>query len=345
MDRQRKELLIDQLISGISYFFHCGRLYSFHPILSSEKYLAKLAYNSFIEEYIYDSFLKEEQRISIISKKNIWTQQHEELYSTIDKRIQELQREIYKKFNIPPDVKRIEKALDIERKKKHKLAEAKNTLIQYTFEDLADKYRQKIEVLFRLRDHNGNRVYAYNSMEKVDQDLLEAALMHFYTTFPKLEEIKEIARTNPWRNLWNTAKDSAIENDPSSWTDGQQLLVYYSRMYDNVYEHPESPPDHVINHDDMLDGWFLDQQDKRTKESNKKFGHKHEVRAGGHEEIMFMANNHSEAKNVLETNDIQTQMDIKNRSKLLHEKGVVKEIQMPDVQTRVKTEILGKGKK
>ena len=204
---------------------------------------------------------------------------------------------------------------------------------------------QQIEVLFRIRDSKGNRVYIYNRMEDIPQTLMESALMHFYTTFPTMEELKDIARTNPWRNIWNTAKDKAIENDPSSWTDSQQMLVFYSRMYDNVYEHPESPPDHVIENNDMLEGWFLKQKDERVKENNKKFGHKHDVRAGGHEEVMVMANNHQEAKSILQTNDIQTQMDIKNRSKVLHEKGTVKEIQMPDVQTRVKTEILGKGKK
>jgi hypothetical protein len=41
-------------------------------------------------------------------------------------------------------------------------------------------------------------------------------------------------------------------------------------MYTKIYEHPECPNEDVIEDDDALDGWMLEQQKKNAKEKTEK---------------------------------------------------------------------------
>ena len=57
-----------------------------------------------------------------------------------------------------------------------------------------------------------------------------------------------------------------------------KILCSFSRMYDSVYKNTECPSDDVIQDDDMLDGWFIQQtkeQEERQKEklSEDKLSH------------------------------------------------------------------------
>ena len=49
-------------------------------------------------------------------------------------------------------------------------------------------------------------------------------------------------------------------------TQDQKGILIWASMYDNIQEHMECPSDAVLEDDDILDGWFLIQRDKRKKE-------------------------------------------------------------------------------
>ena len=75
------------------------------------------------------------------------------------------------------------------------------------------------------------------------------------------------------------------------WDINKIALCYWSRFYDNIYEHPESPEDRIIENDDLLDKWVKDQakkMDERKKENSKNSDrHKHSSTMDMPEVIIF----------------------------------------------------------
>ena len=86
------------------------------------------------------------------------------------------------------------------------------------------------------------------------------------------DTIRKIARSDPWRSMWSIGqKQSSVFDRPVYELTKDQLgLCSYSAMYDNVYEHPESPHEKVIDDDDCLDGWFIVQRRKQKKDKKQR---------------------------------------------------------------------------
>jgi hypothetical protein len=106
-------------------------------------------------------------------------------------------------------------------------------------------------------------------------------------------------------------------------------------MYDSVYEHPESPNDKIIEDDDCLDGWFIDQRRKNEKikkenEINGMLGNEKIAKAG---EVFIVAGSREEADAIHGINSPQSEANRKNRLNLIKEKGVVSsDLEFSDVR-------------
>ena len=131
-----------------------------------------------------------------------------------------------------------------------------------------------------------------------------------------------IARQEPWRGMWSISKDrdNPFGVSGSELDSNQLTLSTYSTMYDNVYAHPESPDEKVINDDDCLDGWFITQRRKVKKDKKQA-----EVDAliknpkiAGSDEIFLMASDPKEAEEVHSLNSPQARNKTKMRTEQIH---------------------------
>lgn len=88
-------------------------------------------------------------------------------------------------------------------------------------------------------------------------------------------DIRKIAREEPWRTMWAVKKGAAFQYLPL--TDMQIMLSSFSRMYENVYKTIDSSLLHIVDDDDMLDGWQIVESKSRKKgeEPKKTAAHKH----------------------------------------------------------------------
>lgn len=99
---------------------------------------------------------------------------------------------------------------------------------------------------------------------------IEKVIDEYHRLLLNAEQLRELARTSPWNNIWHTyrkAGNKLFKNE--SLTDEQIVLISWSTNYDSIYESPECPPDSVIEDDDMLDGWLAIQKKKREKSRNE----------------------------------------------------------------------------
>lgn len=99
---------------------------------------------------------------------------------------------------------------------------------------------------------------------KASYQILQSIYDRLQETTMTINQIRKIARTEPWKSYWYVKKLAAIPYD--NLNEEQISLLSYSRMYENIYDNPECPDDSVIQDDDMLDGWMILLKEKRERE-------------------------------------------------------------------------------
>ncbi len=194
---------------------------------------------------------------------NLWSPDDDKRADEIDKQIEQMKVEAFKNFL-----------------KKKKLRGIKMNLRM--MEGQAKKYRSKRMAL----DHTsceGAANFARSvwitskttkNVDGSDYDWYKYTISHIMEQSKEHEILgshyRKIARSEPWRSMWLAGtKQGNIFNKPSSeFTKEQSVLCSFSNMYDNIYESPDAPDQDVIEDDDCLDGWMIEQ--KRESEKNKK---------------------------------------------------------------------------
>lgn len=153
-----------------------------------------------------------------------------------------------------------------------------------------------------------------------------------------VEQFRYIARNDPWRSMWNVGKKQAsLFNRPSvELTKDQLSLSSYSTLYDNVYESHKSPNEKVIDDDDCLDGWLIEQ--RRESEKDKK---KQEVdgmiknkKIANSQEIFVVTDNQHSANEVYGLNDPIARNVVKSREQQIRaaDGQLVKNTDLSDVR-------------
>jgi hypothetical protein len=155
-----------------------------------------------------------------------------------------------------------------------------------------------------------------------DSGLLDEVALALAADRPTDADFREACRTDPWRTVWNAAKQAgSLFGTPScDWTDEQKALAAWSSLYDGAYQHPECPPDAVLEDDDLMDGWMLCQRRKRAGggDAGPELGGK-----GG--EIFVPADTADDARRVYDLNDEKARQGVRKRFAALDKKGALEE--------------------
>jgi hypothetical protein len=162
---------------------------------------------------------------------------------------------------------------------------------------------------------------------------------HYESCSVSQSEFREVARSDHWRPVWTLGKKTGnLFGKPScELTREQLMLCSFSVMYDNVYESGEAPSEGVINDDDCLDGWFLEQKRKYEKQNKEKqvegmLG-KNMSKAN---DIFIFANSTEEAKEIHGLNDPIAEMNRQSRIQTISSKGgEVSDLDFQDVKSEL----------
>lgn len=154
------------------------------------------------------------------------------------------------------------------------------------------------------------------------------------------EQFRELARTEPWRSLWNIRRHCSqglFEGSAVDLTDEQKNLIVWSSIYESVREHPDNLEDEVIEDNDMLDGWMIIKRKEREKnhaKSNEDFTNNEKIR--GASEVFIKVDTPQDAQRVINKNSDEGSMVFKQRMDTIKQKGTVKETEMPDTVVRLR---------
>lgn len=152
------------------------------------------------------------------------------------------------------------------------------------------------------------------------------------------DQIRELAKMDLWRSIWNCNKIHGgllFNRTPTDYSRDQINLCSFSIMYDNVFEHPESPNEKIIDDNDALDGWLILQRKKSDSEKLKNEKLTKNSKIANSQEQFIMASSPEEAELIYNMNTDDAKNIIKQRFELIDKKGQVKDFEFADRQNEI----------
>lgn len=322
------QTLTRRIISGKLFYLVDGKLVCFKDPTLEESYIAEVL----IEEQKQtneEMFPTLEESIKQLIELELWSIEEDKKLKECANNLSKLKDELARCFNFGREAK-----LRIEISKVEnqilKLNKKKYQLIGTTSEFQTDRARKRELIKFICRPED---ILTHGQQKLID--------IYFEKNLVDTATFRNLARTNPWRILWDTSKKTGTPIVPSlkeSITEYQQSLFYWSAFYDYVFEHPEKPGDLKINDDTAVDKWVK----KVSKQTEKGSGARHHGDVNSTEVFKF-AGSQNEAKEIYEQNDPEARQRVREIIKETKEKGSVPEQELPSMKRKFISALKEKG--
>ena len=330
MDNSTVSLLIHRICSGKFFFTHNDVRFVYLQPKSDIKHEAELLYSIFIDENKYDYIWSQENILKLLKYLNLWEEEDDNLIKDSEKKLEHLKLNLYENRLNKDKINFIRKEIVAQKNILNKLFNRKHALDYLTIEEAGNTFKNEIILT--------NNLYYVNNNEKVFQNIQDTSYTEFSTissyvanSFISIESYKKIARSDIWKNLWNSNKNNLFGLSAYELSDEQKTLVSISNMYDKIYEHPESPEDAVIEDDDMLDGWMLYQKNKakqnKTQGTAQTLIDKHKKA-----QEIFVVGEPEDINTINELNVLQSKKIKEQRVKFIQDKKSTDDVFLPDVQ-------------
>lgn len=289
-------------------------------------------YDQFYDEAYGQGCYIQDEILEILYDKDLYSPFDDMNLEKYKKDLEELKYNAYKAVLRPRDLAGIKYAIEKTEIEISKIIRRKNQLDQYTCEGIASLAQWSWIIEKSTYFGNSDRNYDWKKIRLTD------VTSYYESKAFSTTEFRSIARSELWRPIWLLGKKTGnLFNKPSSMlTRDQIVLCSYSNMYDSVYENPESPVDLVIEDDDCLDGWFVDQ-----KRKNEKYKKEQEINSltnnakiSNASEVFVMAGSDQEAERIESYNSQHIKQVKKERIQQLLNKGDVisSDLEFRDVQ-------------
>ena len=286
-------------------------------------------YNQAYSEAYEEGVMTTDENLEWMIEKGLWTGEDEEVISGLQKDLEHLRVEIFKNRDSEGLVEEIRKGIRKGEKQLADQGQKKAEFLGNTCEGIAslEKARYQIRTCTFL---NGG-LYDFSGIT-IDQ-----VLSANNRAVLKESQIRELALNEPWKVAWYMRDIQGYNlffGEGRELSPDQKNLVIWSKMYDNVNESMDSPPDEVIQDHDMLDGWFVVQRKKREKEkAEKEFdGKLGNDKISNSDEVFVMANSPKHREKIHDMNDFTAKMIKKQRSNTIAKKGDVGQDDFMDVR-------------
>lgn len=248
----------------------------------------------------------------------------------LKKDIDTLKVQAYKSFYKTKELNHIKRLIRLTESTMVKLSLNKSKWDHYSCEGAASYARWSWLIENSVYNKDGTKFI----WDKVDVNTI---MQYYERNSISTTEFRYVARNDPWRSMWNTGKkqNSIFDKPSTQLTRDQIFLSSFSSMYDNVLEHPESPSEGIINDDDCLDGWFIEQRKKQ--EQNKKEQSTNNVlqnsKIANSKEIYIIADSPEEIENINSMNSLNSKIIKRDREKVIaDQKFIGSDLNFTDVK-------------
>lgn len=276
MDRAKRTLLVSRITMGAT------RVKLNSPILDNDVvylglptkfhvYVGNEIYEEVLSSAIADGVFTDEQILGILAKEGLWSYQIDEEIKTKRNELDDIKVSLYESRYRLQDYQYNKLKIKKRKEELMSLLNEKHSFDYASAEGLASLYRLNYLILCGARNSQYKPIKL--TLDNIDGSELNYLKECFIGARLDESTIRELARTEPWRSYWAVADKSNVFDRPlMEWTDEQQSLVIWSKLYDSLRENTEPPTEDVVNDDDAFDGWLILQGRKNKQESAKKSG-------------------------------------------------------------------------
>ena len=339
MDEPQRNFLTYQIVSGVKFLTIKGIRYKIIAPSKELRLLAEHVYQDTMHSLRFDSLITKERASLFLRGLNIWTSKHDEDLDKLEKHLENKKVDLYHTLYNTSKQKDVRRVIDMAKRSINKAYTKKYSLEYMTLDYHALLTKKKFLIALCIQDMNGKSVYSEEDFWNSDSTILEKVMEILEADIISIEYFRELARTDPWRNMWNLGKELCFNTTPVvDWTDDQRTLVTFAKMYDNAYQSMECPPDSVFEDDDMFDGWMIDQRRKRETDQKQKTADVVNNIPDKAQEVFLFAPTREDADKVYNLNDQTTRMKIQSRQKMIEKVGEVDAHQLPDTQMELRNQ-------
>jgi hypothetical protein len=301
---------------------------------SYQKYLAEEYYEELLKEYSQlDHLQTESQLYGWMIKHGYWKEENEGRIKKYKADIEDFKVKIYECAFRSDEKKAIRAALNEAKRLLGGLIESKHRFDYLTPEGSAQIAKNKYLIGLSIHTADGKPVFSPETFFMSSFPFLDHIIIEFNSLMASTEQIRQVARSDNWRKYWCGRESERVFGRASiDLTDEQLNLISWTRVYDNIYQHPDCPNEEVIDDDDALDGFLISDKRKRDKEKGLKASDElvSNERIKNSDEVFIVANTEDDAKKIQNLNDESVRRQIQKREKLIEEKGIVKDEDLPD---------------
>jgi hypothetical protein len=270
--------------------------------------------------------------------RGIWHEDEDLDVERLTSRVKELLESIEVCFGARQK-KVLNRTLESVRKRLNYLLSRRYELFWCSSERYVEDIKQRALIFSITHTENEEKYWKnWEDMESDDDSILIYSLIRSFSEIEQLsgKRIRELSRSNAWRHLWGSAKQigDLFNKSIINLDSYQQGMLYWSQVYDNVYESTDCPDDSIIEDDDKLDDWFESQHRKRKvadiERGEEANGIKLSSSISRHGEIFVVANpqinpNAPTTQQVENLNDSFTREFKKKEAKVIKDKKLLNE--------------------
>lgn len=336
MNQADKEFYLARILSGcVRCKVFPSKVYLLKKPSLYQKYIAEEIYQESLIDYQLKNLYTEESLYELMLERNLWSKKEEEKLLGLDKDIEQFKLKLFQLMFKSKEKVLIRRALGIAKVEKTRLLEKKYAYNHLSCSGAASLVKMRYLIGVSLYHTSGNPVFESDDSFWQSKDGIIDSVVS-YCNKNKLDEtiFREIARTEPWRSTWATKKACSVFDVPTiELSEEQKILVYWTVLFDNIFESQDCPSDDVIEDDDALDGWLIQQNNERKKRvKEKSVEDLIPDSMKKHSEIFLPADTAEDAKKIMELNDPVTRSTIRGRNAAIEKKGELNEDQLPDVK-------------
>lgn len=333
-----REYIVNKILSGcVSCEFRDQPVLVFEPT-PLVKVQAQVIYQREFRRAILEGVPTEDSMLDILKQKRMWDDIREGELKLVPERIEALKVELYNAYFRFRRRDQIKKSIDTLRFREVELSKERERFKHASAEGYAIACRNKHLICASTFDMSNTLVFK-DDYDKYSQPELELFIQSYLQEKVDDSVIRKLSREEPWRSIWSAGKaeGSVFGKSSSLLSHEQKMLIIWSKLYDNIYESPECPPEEVLDDDDCLDGWLVVQGKKREQDKKAGHGYKPGDKLNKADEVFIMVENEDDVARVQAMNSPEAIFRQQQRMTALKQAGgTLQEQHMPDSKMRVR---------
>ena len=307
-----------------------------NPMTIEQNVYAQRVFKRAYDEALLSGVLTRKEMLELLEEQEIWTKNEEDLLDKLSNKSEDLKLSIYNNFLRKQKRESARKELREVEKKQASLYEKKHSNDHLDCQGIAT-YARLNWVIENTTTYKDGTPYSFDEID------VTGILKRAGTDTLEPSDYRELARNEPWRSIGlnsNQDAEKALGKSSFELSNAQRNLLSWTRLYDNVSEAYESPHNDIIEDDDALDGWLIQQRKQQEKDKNEKSLESLTSKHQSAEEVYIMSESKQETEQIMSLNGPEGRHTVATRMKAVQkaaEEGNdgVKYQNFPDVRQKI----------